>query len=273
MSFWHAQRGVQVQPGATFWRNLTTQQRVLHALFMREVITRFGRDNLGVLWLAAEPMIFTLGVATLWTTAGLAHTTTIPPVAFAVTGYSSVLMWRNAAGHSSMAVEANKALLFHRSVLAIDVILTRIALEVVGASCSFLVLSLVFISIGSMPVPTDLFKVLIGWMMLAWLGASIALLIGAGTAFTPVIERLWIPVAYLMFPLSGAGFMVEWLPARLQALVQYVPMVHGIELLREGYFGNAVRTHYDITYMASCCLVLTLIGLLLLREAARRVEI
>jgi len=33
---------------------------------MREVITRYGRDNLGVLWMVGEPMIFTIGVATLW---------------------------------------------------------------------------------------------------------------------------------------------------------------------------------------------------------------
>lgn len=240
---------------------------------MREIITRFGRDNLGVLWLVAEPMIFTLGVATLWSTAGLSHSSSIPIVAFAVTGYSSVLMWRNAASHSSMAVESNKALLYHRSVLVIDVVLTRIALEIAGATSSFLVLSLVFVYVGLMPPPVNLLLVLEGWLMLAWFGASLALLIGAGTAFTPVIERLWMPAAYLMFPLSGAAFMVDWLPTRLQAFVQYLPVVHGIELLREGYFGNVVRTHHDIGYMAECCLVMTLIGLYVMHEAARRIEL
>ena len=258
---------------ASFWQCLAVQRRVLYALMMREIITRFGRDNLGVLWLVAEPMIFTLGVAALWSTAGLSHSTSIPAVAFAVTGYSSVLMWRNAASHSSMAVESNKALLYHRSVLVIDVIFTRIALEIAGATCSFTVLSLVFIFTGWMPVPNDLSLVLAGWLMLAWFGASLALLIGAGTAFTPIIERLWMPAAYLMFPLSGAAFMVEWLPTRLQSFVLYLPVVHGIELLREGYFGNVVRTHHDIGYMAQCCLVMTLIGLVLMHQAARRVEL
>ena len=53
-------------------RSLFIQSRTLHALMMREVITRFGRDNLGTLWLIAEPMMFTLGVAALWTAAGRA---------------------------------------------------------------------------------------------------------------------------------------------------------------------------------------------------------
>jgi len=184
-----------------------------------------------------------------------------------------VLMWRNSASHSSMAVESNKALLYHRSVLVIDVILTRIALEIAGATCSFVVLSLVFSFVGLMPTPVDLLLVLAGWLMLAWFGASLALLIGAGTAFSPVIERLWMPAAYLLFPMSGAAFMVDWLPARLQTLVQYLPMVHGVELLREGYFGNVVRTHHDIGYMAMCCLVMTLLGLLTMHQAARRIEL
>jgi capsular polysaccharide transport system permease protein len=122
----------------TLWQFLSQQRRVIYALMMREMVTRFGRDNLGLLWLIGEPMIFTVCVATLWTTAGLSHALSVPPVAFAVTGYSSVLMWRNAASHSSMAITNNKALLYHRVVLVIDVIITRILLEIAGATCSFI---------------------------------------------------------------------------------------------------------------------------------------
>jgi capsular polysaccharide transport system permease protein len=253
-------------------QGLMIQRRVLYALMMRELITRFGRDNLGVLWLVGEPMIFTLGVATMWTLSGMNHGHGIPIVAFAVTGYSSVLMWRNAATHCSHAVEHNKQLLFHRSVHVIDVFFTRIALEIAGATCSFLVLSIVFIFVGWMPVPVDPLFVVLGWGMLAWFGASLALLIGAGTAFSPIVERLWHPAAYLFFPISGAGFMVDWLPKNFQAVVLYLPTVHGVEILRHGYFGNVVPSHYDIGYMANCCLVLSLIGFLFVREAGRRVE-
>src|ERR1700733_9420409 len=96
--------------------SLRIQRRVLHALLMREIITRFGRENLGVLWLVVEPMLFTLGVASLWTVSGLQHGSGMPIVAFAVTGYSSVLMWRNAALRSAGAVVQNKTVLFHRNV-------------------------------------------------------------------------------------------------------------------------------------------------------------
>jgi capsular polysaccharide transport system permease protein len=252
--------------------SLRIQFRVLHALLMREIITRFGRENLGVLWLVGEPMLFTLGIATLWTAAGLHHGSPIPIVAFAVTGYSSVLMWRNSANRASAALVQNKQLLFHRNVQFFDVLLTRVVLEISGATGSFLVLSLAFSFVGWMPMPQDLLKVVCGWLMLAWFGASLAILIAAGTAFSEIVERLWHPAAYLLFPLSGAAFMVDWLPVGMQKVVLLLPMVHGVEMLRDGYFGGVVVTHYDVAYMASCCLVLSLVGLYLLRQASRRVE-
>jgi capsular polysaccharide transport system permease protein len=257
----------------SFRQSLAIQGRVLHALMMREVITRYGRDNLGVLWLVGEPMLFTLGVATLWSAAGLAHGGTgMPIVAFAVTGYSSVLMWRNATTQCNSGIEQNKPLLFHRSVRIIDVFFTRIALEIIGATSSFIALSFFFIFMGWMPVPDNLLLVVAGWFMLAWFGASLALLVGAASAFSALVHRLWHPIAYLLFPMSGAAFMVEWLPKKLQDVVLFLPMVHGVELLRHGYFGNVARTHYDIGYMAECCLALTLCGFYMVREASRRVE-
>jgi ABC-type polysaccharide/polyol phosphate export permease len=58
----------------------------------------------------------------------------------------------------------------------------------------------------------------------------------------------------------------------MQPVVLLLPMVHGVEMLREGYFGNAVTTHFDIGYMAACSLALTLVGLFLVRDAAQKVE-
>jgi capsular polysaccharide transport system permease protein len=262
-----------MQSNSSLRHSFALQIRVLHALLMREVITRFGRENLGVLWLVGEPMLFTVGVATLWTMSGMHHNSPIPIVAFAVTGYSSVLMWRNSASRCGSAIENNKPLLYHRNVQILDVLLTRTILEICGATCSFIVLSLFFMFIGWMREPVDLLEVMGGWVMLAWFGASLALLIGAGTAFSEVVDRLWHPAAYLLFPLSGAAFMVDWMPPNLRGFVLLLPMVHGTEIIREGWFGNVITAHYDLAYMAACCLVLTLAGLYVQRQARLRVEL
>jgi len=256
----------------SFLSSLRVQWRVIRALLMREVITRFGRENLGVLWLIAEPAVFTLGVSALWSAAGLNHGSSLPIVAFAITGYSSVLMWRNTASKCNSAVLQNFNLLYHRNVKVIDVFITRIILEVAGTTASFTLLSLLFISIDVISPPVDLLQVIGGWLMLAWFGAALGLVLGAATTYSELVDRIWHPTSYLLFPLSGAAFMVEWLPPRGQEVVLLLPMVHGVEMLREGYFGDTVRTHYDAGYMAWCCLGLTLIGILLVRDAERRVE-
>jgi len=138
---------------------------------------------------------------------------------------------------------------------------------------SFTLLSAIWIAFGWMEPPKDIFLVLMAWFLLAWFGASLALIIGGGTAFSETVERLWHPAAYLIFPLSGAAFMVDWVPPGFQKIVLWVPMVNGLEMLRAGYFGPSVRTHYSAQYVVLCCAMLTLVGLTLAREAGRRVEI
>jgi ABC-type polysaccharide/polyol phosphate export permease len=238
---------------------------------MREIITRYGRHNIGFLWLFAEPMMFTLGVTALWSFAKAAHGSSLPIVAFAITGYSSVLLWRNMPGRCSGAIEPNLALMYHRHVKVIDIFAARILLEVAGTTASFITLGIIFTSIGWMKPPEDILKIMLGWLMLAWFGAALAVFIGALSARSEIVEKIWHPMAYLIFPLSGAAFMVDWLPTAAQKFVLLLPMVHGIEILREGYFGSAVHAHYDLAYMAIVNLCLTLFGLSQVRVVSRTV--
>ncbi len=252
-------------------RSLTIQLRVIGALLMREVLTRYGRHNIGFLWLFMEPMIFTLGVTALWTLTKAAHGSSLPIVAFAVTGYSSVLLWRSMPGRCSNAIEPNLSLMYHRHVKVIDIFASRILLEIAGTTTSFVTLMLIFIAIGWMEPPEDILKIVLGWFMLAWFGAALGLLIGALSARTEIVEKIWHPMAYLLFPLSGAVFMVEWLPPAAQKMVLLLPMVHGVEVLREGYFGSMIHAHYDLVYMATCNLILTLLSLAQERVISREV--
>lgn len=228
---------------------------------MREIITRYGRHNIGFLWLFVEPMLFTVGVTALWTLAGAQHYSNIPIAAFALTGYSTVLLWRNMPGRCSGAIEPNLSLMYHRHVKVIDIFTARILLEIAGATASFITLGIVFTAIGWIKPPEDILKIMFGWFMLAWFGAALGLLVGALSERTEIIEKLWHPTSYLLFPLSGAAFMVDWLPTPAQEILLLLPMVHGVEILRDGYFGSSIHAHYDMAYMAIVTLCLTLLGL------------
>lgn len=248
------------------------QRRVLGALLMREIITRYGRHNIGFLWLFAEPMLFTLGVTALWTIAGLHKISDLPIVAFAVTGYSSVLLWRSMPSRCISAIEPNLPLLYHRNVRLLDVFMARITLEGAGTTISAVVLVLIFRGLEWMEFPEDVLLVAAGWIMLGWFGASSALFLGALSANSELVEKFWHPAAYILFPLSGAAFLVDSLPPVAQDAVLLLPMVHGVECLREGFFGSKVVTHFDLGYVAAWNAALTVAGLLMTRAIADKVR-
>lgn len=250
----------------------TIQRRVLGALLMREVLTRYGRHNIGFLWLFVEPMMFTLGVATLWSFASLDKFSSLPIVAFAITGYSSVLLWRSMPSRCIAAIEANLSLLYHRNVRIMDVFLARIILEAVGTTISFVALTLLLWAIGWIEPPEDVVKIALAWLMLAWFGAGLALLLGALAWSSETVDKLWHPASYLLFPLSGAAFLVNSLPPAAQDVVLFLPMVHGAEYLREGFFGSEITARYDLAYMAACNAALTIAGLLRVRAISSEVR-
>lgn len=247
------------------------QRRVLGSLLIREMLTRYGRHNLGFLWLFIEPMIFTLGVTALWTATKSVHGSDLPIVAFALTGYSSVLLWRNMPGRCIGALWANLALMYHRNIKVLDIYLARVLLEFGGATISFVTLSILFITLGWLEPPEDMLKVVGGWLSIAWFGTALAIWIGALSHESELVDKLWHPFSYLLFPLSGAGFMVDALPHQAQEIVLYIPIVHGVELVREGYFGSRARAHYDLGYLLPFCLVLSLFALLQVRKVANNV--
>lgn len=261
------------QPRAKFAlsRSWQIQRRVIWALLLREMLTRFGRHNIGFLWLFVEPMLFTLAVTALWTATKAVHGSNLPIVAFAITGYSSVLLWRNMPNRTIGALGPNLSLLYHRNVRPIDIFIARILLEAAGATISFVFLTLFFGFLGMLTLPENILQITGGWLMLAWFGSSVAILLGAFAETSELVEKLWPPLSYILFPLSGAGFLVSALPLQAQKYVLFLPMVHGVEYIREGYFGSQITAHYDMQYMALINIILTITGLAKLRQVSRTV--
>lgn len=228
---------------------------------MREILDRWGRHNIGFMWMFVEPMIFTLGVMLLWHISGISHSTTMSPVGFAITGYSAVLLWRNMPSRLIGAVKANHTLMHHRNIKILDIYSARLILEGMGATLSFIILTLTFFLLGYLKLPEDPFLLFYGWILLAWFGITLALTIGSLSERSDIVHILWHPASYLIFPLSGAVFTVGSLPSNFQKYILFVPMVHGVEMIRSGFFGSSFHAHYSIPYMVGWCLVLTFIGL------------
>lgn len=258
----------------SLYQSFKIQLRVIGALLMREITTRYGRRNLGFLWLFLEPMIFTLGIALLWyqMRGSNANNSNISIIAFAITGYSTVLMWRNAASRCGNAISSNYALLHHRNLRVIDLFASRIILEIAGATISLFVLVLIFLALGMVKPPADLLTMIFAWSLLCWFTTGLAMVVGVLRGKSELFTRFWNLLTYALFGLSGAVFMVAWLPPQAREAILWVPMVHFTEMLRHGYFGGAVKTFEDPVYIVMVNTCLTLVGLVLIRDAQNTLE-
>jgi ABC-2 type transport system permease protein/capsular polysaccharide transport system permease protein len=217
-------------------------------------------------------MLFTLGVTALWKATKTIHGSDLPIEAFALTSYSSVLLWRNMPSRCIHAVLANMQLMYHRNIRSLDIYAARILLEFAGTTMAFFGLAIVFISVGWIKPPEDIIKVVVGWLLLAWFGAALAILIGALSHEYKLVEKFWSPTSYLLFPLSGAAFLMSALPPAARELFLYVPMVHGVEIIRDGYFGSKFEAIYDPAYLIAWCLGLSVAGLIVVRWIENRLS-
>jgi capsular polysaccharide transport system permease protein len=251
--------------------SLAVQYRVIGALLMREIVTRHGRHNIGFMWIFVEPMMFTLGVVTLWS---LFHMVghRLPLVPFLVTGYGTVLMWRNTTNRAGEACRRNKPLLFHRNVRFFDILIASSILEAAGATISFVVLSAFFMFVGMIQTPYDISEMFAAWLLLTWFCVALSLLIGALGVFSEMYIRIWHIVGYLMLPVCGAFTMMDWLPESVRTVLLWNPMVTCVELLRAGLWGPSIHTHYRIFYTICANLGFLLVALRMVVLAAREFE-
>jgi capsular polysaccharide transport system permease protein len=251
--------------------SLSIQMRVLGALLMREIITRYGRHNVGFLWLFIEPMMFSIGITILWSFTGMSKGI-IPVAGFALTGYSAIVLWRNMVSRLANTSSANQGLLYHSQVSVMDLILSRAFLEAAGVTVSFIGLSFAFIALDLMFLPSDPLKIAFAWFLLIWFVIAVGMIAAYAGETSEVFDRIWHVMMYLTLPFTGAFSMVSWLPPAVQEILLWSPMVHAVEMLREGYFGEGVNAIYSVFYLMSCNLVLTLVGLVLIRKIRRNLE-
>jgi capsular polysaccharide transport system permease protein len=244
---------------------------VIGALIMRELHTRFGRDNVGYLWLLLEPMMFAGCLSALHYAVAGHDTTTggFSPVSFTMVGYGPFLLFRQVIGRSESALEANRSLLYHRAVTLLDVVIARIIIEVLSVFASLSILLTLATFIGVATLPVNLLVIMAAFGLLAWFSFGLGLLIAAGSERSATFGRLVHPAMYFSMPLSGAFVTMGFLPPNARALLEWVPLTTIFEMFRLGEFPNYKDTFIFPMYAIGWCMALTLLGLLALKSARR----
>ena len=255
---------------AAGWR---IQRRVISALMIRELITRFGRENIGFLWIMAEPLLFAVLVGLVWRFMKGPEEHGVSVVAFVATGYIPLTLFRQALGRSVRAFSVNGSLLYHRQIKVLDFIFVRFIVEAIGAMMAYLFIALLLMAFNEFPVPADMGMFFAGWALYGWFTLAVVLVLAPLSEKSDVLEKLIPVTAYIMIPFSGTFAMISWLTPAAQSALYYSPFVHAMEMMRHGIFGDRVNAQWDVSVPIASSLVLTLLGLSMCRRVRRELVV
>ncbi len=249
---------------------VATQIRVIGALFMRELLTRFGTSRIGFIWLLAEPMFLALMISTMHSLSGHGVGNNLPTFLFYAMGYTPFVMFRSIVNRGQNVINANMSLLFHRNITLLDLAIARNLME--AAVCSMIIT--LFVTVAAVffdEWPHEPALLFCGLMLSALLAHGLSMLLAALTCFYEPIERFTHPLTYLMMPISATFYMLSMLPEESRQLLLINPLVHVHEMNRWAQFGDRIVPYYSIPYVLCWILGLNLLGMAGLRAARSRI--
>src|SRR6516162_1756566 len=261
-------RGVRM-----FWRGLAVQCRVIGALLIREIYTRFGRQSLGFAWVVVEPLVFAIPVLFMWRAIRGSHEHGVSVMPFLWSGYLPLLLFQHLGGRVLMFITANAGLLYHRRVTIFDIFVGRALLEIGGNIAALIVSFALFYAIGAIDVPRNLPMFYVGYFFMIWWAVAAALIIGGLSERSDWVAQIWMPYSYMYLVFSGFFYLADWLPPALRKVALYQPYTQAYEMIRGGVFGGAIKTYGDPAYTTFALAILTLFGLWLMRESRKYVVV
>ncbi|MDQ1081217.1 ABC transporter permease [Pseudoroseomonas cervicalis] len=251
---------------------VATQFRVIGALFMRELLTRFGTSRIGYVWLIGEPMMLAIAISTLHAVSGHGLGNGLPVFLFYAMGYTPFVMFRSIVNRGANVIEANMSLLYHRNITLLDIAIARNVME--AAVCSMIITLFMIAAVlifDEWPHEPALFY--FGLMLSALLAHGLSMLLAGLQVFIDGLDRFTHPMTYLMMPISATFYMLSSLPTEARELLLWNPLVSVHEMNRWAMFGDRVQPYYDIPYVLCWIIGLNVLGMAALRAARSRLTL
>lgn len=250
---------------------LRTQLRVIHALILRESMTRYGEHKLGFLWAILEPLFMVLVFVLLFTFIKSRSTGDIPLAIFMLTGIVPFTLFKGNMGQLQNAITSNKAMLGFPQVTTFDLIVARAVLETLVILGVFVLLLVMFLVAGIEYRIENPLGVLAACSLLIVTGIGAGFILASLKPLVPSIQQF--SSALLGRPLfigSGLFYPAEAMPEEVRHILLYNPLLHCIELLRNHFFYEMDSPYGSWVYAASWAVGTLLTGLLLHQTLRKR---
>ena len=243
---------------------LRLQARLIGALFLREMHTRFGHSKLGYLWAVFEPLAHIAIMVTLIGT--LSHGA--PPVgdSFAVFYFTGIIpyhLFTHTSSQLASAVAANRPMLQLPLVKTTDVLFSRALLEFATEITVAVIFIIAFTLIGFSAIPRD-FVYVLGAVIFLWGAAfGVGMINAVVISFFSAWEKIWGAVTSILYFSSGTFYVPRMMPEWLRGILAWNPVLQGIEMVRAGYFHETIPPWLSVSYLATLSISLLAIGAIL----------
>jgi len=249
------------------WSAFARQRRVLYALMLRNMRTKFFGNGFGYIVGIAWPLTHILVLVIIFSVAGRAAPVGNSVALFIATGVIPFQTFNYLARFMMIAVTRNRPLLAFPEVRVLDMLFSSALLEVLSAFSVVIVCLVLAWFAGIDAWPRDVVQACYA------LGASILLGLGFGL-FNSVIVLAFPPwmtgyalVTIILWMTSGVYFVPDALPAPLREALSYNPVTQLIEWMRSAYFEGYGGLILDRSYAIGYAVAAIFLGLFLERLA------
>lgn len=243
--------------------SIGVQFRVIGAIILRDMRTRFGRTHLGYIVAIAWPLVHSVFILLAHALVNRVAPIGGDPVVFVATGIIPYVMCFYPSRQMTFSIEHNRALLWFPIVRAADIIFARAILEFLT---SFIVAILFFFAIimfmGIDMTPISFTEAATGVLAAMYFGISM----GFVNALIISIFKFWnviqIITMLIMYMSCGALFVPAYISKELQNIIWFNPLLHCVEWLRSAYYEGYGDELLSKTYLLTFSTALLFIGLL-----------
>ncbi|TCM48702.1 capsular polysaccharide transport system permease protein [Rhizobium sp. PP-F2F-G48] len=243
--------------------------RVVAALVIREMSTRFGSKPGGYAWAVLDPVAHITFMSFIFM--GIART---PPlgtsfILFFATGYLGYQFYQSAAGYITGAVASNRALLAYPNVAPIDTVIARHILQLgTNVVVSFAVLLPILAALNH-PAQINwgpLVESVLAGSMLA-LGIAFANVVWFQKY--PLYEKVFGILSRPLFMLSAVFYLPDSLPSQMRDIILINPVAHVIMSFRKGFYPEYRAIGYDPFYLFVCASIALFLGLIVFTSSRK----
>jgi capsular polysaccharide transport system permease protein len=237
--------------------------RIIVALILRDMRTRFGRSYLSYIIAIGWPLTHMTVIMGGYLLANRIAPMGDDPGIFISTGGAPYILCLYPARFTAFAIVQNKSLLQFSILSPISIIFARAVLEILSA-CVVFILFFGILSLADMAtMPFDMYRAAGAIALTICLGVSFGTVGVILCAISPIVGILCVVFTMILLYLTSGVFLpLAFYSETVKAIMWYNPLFHVVGLLRSAYYSSYGLEEFSFAYVFFVSNILLCIGLL-----------